>query len=49
MFNDPIVAETRRNRDKIARKFGYDMKKYCEYLNSAEFRKKIAALQKRKK
>ena len=32
MYNDPIVAEVRKTREKIMKEFGYDLQKYCNFL-----------------
>ena len=30
---DPILAEVRRNREALAARFGYDIRRLMEYLN----------------
>jgi hypothetical protein len=42
MFKDPIVADVRRIREKIARRFNYNLKALFSYLQS-EDRKRLAA------
>ena len=36
MFDDPIVAEVRRARDELARKFNYDVRAICADLMSRQ-------------
>lgn len=36
MFEDPIVAEVRRVRDELARKFNYDVHAICEDLRKRQ-------------
>jgi len=36
MWKDPIVEEVRAAGDKIARKCGYDIRKFSEYLRKRE-------------
>jgi len=38
MFDDPIVAEVRRARDELARRFNYDIHAICEDLRKREGR-----------
>ena len=36
MFEDPIVAEVRRVRDELARRFNYDVHAICEDLRKRQ-------------
>jgi len=36
MFDDPIVAEVRRVRDELARRFNYDVHAICEDLRKRQ-------------
>jgi hypothetical protein len=36
MWEDPIVAEVRKIRDKLAAKFNYDLKAICEDARKRE-------------
>ena len=36
MFDDPIVAEVRRVRDELARRFNYDVHAICEDLRQRQ-------------
>lgn len=36
MYEDPIVAETRRLRDEFAGRFDYDLNAICRYLHEQQ-------------
>ena len=38
MYDNPIVAETRRLRDEYARQFGYDLNAICKDLRQRQQR-----------
>jgi hypothetical protein len=37
-MEDPVVAEVRRVREQIMARFGYDLRRYTEYLREQEQR-----------
>ncbi len=49
MFDDPIVAETRRNREAYAASFGYDLGKIIADLQSRQGKDGRQIVDRRKK
>ena len=42
-MEDPIVSEVRRVREQIMAQFGYDLRRYLEYLREQEQKPRQAA------